>query len=415
MERIKKLIKHLKKDAVFANSFWLMANTIVLTGFGFLFWTLVARYYTPHEVGLASTLISSMNLIVAISGLGLGVTIVRFLRTSKDPNKNLNTIFGISVLLGLVISSAFVVLIGIFSPKLSFVQHNIFFGMIFVLSVVSTLIFTFLDSVFLSYDLPKYSVAKATVFSIVKIALPVAFVAFGVFGIFGSWVVGTLAGVILGIILLMRKKLYMPKLAIHENLLFEILPFSFGNYLAGLIKMLPALLFPLLITEFLSPASTAYYYTALMIAGLLYVIPNAMSSALLAEGSKNPASYYSALKKTALTTLALLIPSTIVLYVLSPFLMGLLGTDYALHGTIILRIFIAGSILVAINFFYGTKLNIEKKVGTLVIRNVIVVVVTFGSWYFLFLPYGLAGVGFAWMAGLASITPLFLYEILRRK
>ena len=415
MERIKKLIKHLKKDAVFANSFWLMVNTIVLTGFGFLFWTLVARFYSPQEVGLASTLISSMNLIVAISGLGLGVTIVRFLRSSKDPNKNLNTIFGTSVLLGLIISSSFVVLIGFFSPKLSFVQQNIFFGMIFVVAVVSTLLFTFLDSVFLSYDLPKYSVAKASVFSVVKIALPAAFVAFGVFGIFGSWMVGTMAGVLLGIILLVRKKLYKPQLAIHENLLFEILPFSFGNYVANLIKMLPTLLFPLLITEWLNPASTAYYYTALMIAGLLYVIPNATSSALLAEGSKNPESYYASMKKTALITLALLIPCTIVLYVLSPFLMGLLGKDYALHGTIILRIFAAGSLFVAVNFFYGTKLNIEKKVGALVIRNVIVVVVTFGSWYFLFLPYGLAGVGFAWMAGLASITPLFLFEILRRR
>ncbi|TAL52504.1 MAG: hypothetical protein EPN86_05190, partial [Nanoarchaeota archaeon] len=315
MRRIRSKVNSLRKDSVLANSFWLMVNTVVLTGMGFLFWTIVARYYDESSVGLASTLISALNLIVAVSGLGLGVAIIRFIRNSAEPNKNLNTVFLVSTLLAIAISSVFVLFIGIFSPKLGFLQHNLYYGILFIIGVVSTLIFGFLDSVFLSYDKPYLTVIKSAIFSLIKLVLPPFLIIFGVSGIFGSWVLGTLAGVGYGIVMLVRKKLYTPKLEIHENILIEILPFSFGNYLSNLVKLLPTLVFPLIITETINPQSTAYYYTALMIAGLLYIIPNATSNALLSEGSKNPDSYKNSEKKAMALSALLLIPSVIVMLV----------------------------------------------------------------------------------------------------
>ncbi len=407
---IRKAINLIRKDKLFANSFWLMLNTVVLTALGFFFWTVIARFYPPTEVGLATTLISAMNLIITIAGLGLGVALVRFLPSSKDPNKSINTTILVSTLVSIAISALFVILIGVFSPKLSFVQESFFYGLFFIFSVVTSLLFTVLDNIFLSYNVSYYTVIKSTIFSVIKIILPPFLVAFGVIGIFGSWVLGTVVALVVAIYILMSKKLYQPKLEIHENLLQEILPFSFGNYLANLVRLLPSMVFPLFITELLNPESTAYYYTAFMVAGLLNIIPNATSSAVLAEGSKNPEAYNESEKKAMAITFALLIPSAIVMFILSDFIMLLLGKAYSDNAAGLLRIFCFASFLVAINYFYGTKLNIEKRVGAIIVRNIIIVGVTFASWYFFFLNMGLNGIGWAWTAGMATTLPMYIWE-----
>lgn len=407
---IHKAINLIQKDKLFANSFWLMLNTVVLTALGFFFWTVIARFYPPTEVGLATTLISAMNLIITIAGLGLGVALVRFLPSSKDPNKSINTTVVVSALVSVAISALFVILIGIFSPKLAFVQQNFFYGLFFIFSVVISLLFTILDNIFLSYNVSYFTVLKSTIFSVIKIILPPFLIAFGVIGIFGSWVLGTVIALIAAIYILVSRKLYQPKLEIHENLLYEILPFSFGNYLANLVRLLPSMVFPLFITELLSPESTAYYYTAFMVAGLLNIIPNATSSAVLAEGSKNPEGYKEAERKAIAITFALLLPSAIVMFILADFIMLLLGKAYSDNAAGLLRIFCLASFLVAINFFYGTKLNIEKRVGAIIIRNVIIVFVTFASWYFFFLDMGLNGIGWAWTAGMAATVPMYIWD-----
>lgn len=412
---LKKALNLIQKDKLFANSFWLMLNTVVLTALGFLFWTIIARFYEPVEVGLATTLISAMNLIVTIAGLGLGVALVRFLPTSKDPNKSINTTIMLSTLVAIAISAFFVLAIGTFSPKLAFVQQNFFYALFFIFSVVTSLLFTILDNVYLSYNVSYYTVVKSTVFSVIKVILPPFLVGFAVFGIFGSWVIGTVIGLFVGLYILVSKKLYKPAFEIHENLLTEILPFSFGNYLANLVRLLPSMVFPLFITELLSPESTAYYYTAFMVAGLLNIIPNATSSAVLAEGSKHPEKFKEAEKKAIVFTFLLLIPSAIFMFVFADLIMLLLGKSYSENASSLLRIFCLASFLVAINFFYGTKLNIEKRVTALIIRNIIIVAVTFASWYFFFLPMGLDGIGWAWTVGMATIVPLYLFEFIKKK
>jgi len=47
-----KAIKKYLKDPLYKNSFFIMLTSISSAGFGFIFWMLVARYYTPHDVGL---------------------------------------------------------------------------------------------------------------------------------------------------------------------------------------------------------------------------------------------------------------------------------------------------------------------------------------------------------------------------
>jgi hypothetical protein len=48
---------------------------------------LVARFYTVAEVGAAAAVISAMNLLAALSLVGLGDAIIRFLPKAEKPRK----------------------------------------------------------------------------------------------------------------------------------------------------------------------------------------------------------------------------------------------------------------------------------------------------------------------------------------
>ncbi len=399
-------------DEMVRNSFWLVVNTVVLTGLGFLFWTLCTRLFTAHEIGIASTLISAMSLLASISGLGLGVWLVRFLPSSKEPNHTINSIALVMLLLAAVVASLFIMLTGIFAPSLSFLRTDYWIAAAFVTGVVSTVLFQFLDDIFLSYGISFFSVIKGALFSIVKLALPALLVGFGVLGIFGSWVIGAVSAVLFGGGVLVWRKLYRPSLVIHERLIMEMLPFSFGNYVAFLVRMLPTMVFPIIITETLGAESTAYYYTAYMVAGLLHIVPNAASSALLSEGSRRTSEYASSERRILLYTLAILVPASAFFWVFSPFILGLLGPAYAVQGAPLLRIFSVGSLLVMMSYFQGTRINIEKRVISLIVRNLVIVVGIFVSYFFLFRSMGLIGIGYSWLFGMATVIPFFFIDML---
>ena len=56
---------------LYRNALLLIVNSLILSGFGFIFWALIARFYPVREVGLATSLISLMELILVLSLAGI--------------------------------------------------------------------------------------------------------------------------------------------------------------------------------------------------------------------------------------------------------------------------------------------------------------------------------------------------------
>src|SRR6478736_4414991 len=63
-----------RRDKIVRNSLLLMIASGLMGVFGFVFWLVVARLYSPAQVGAASSLISAVNLIAYLSLVGLDVT-----------------------------------------------------------------------------------------------------------------------------------------------------------------------------------------------------------------------------------------------------------------------------------------------------------------------------------------------------
>jgi O-antigen/teichoic acid export membrane protein len=77
-------LKYHLHDPLFKNAIHLIATTVATAALGFVFWMVVTRYYASEEVGLASTIISAMNLLAMLSLLGFNVALIRFLPNADE-------------------------------------------------------------------------------------------------------------------------------------------------------------------------------------------------------------------------------------------------------------------------------------------------------------------------------------------
>lgn len=408
-DNMKKFYNKVMGDSLYKNSIFLMISTVILSGFGFVFWIINARLFTAEEVGLATTLISVMTLITTFSLLGLGTGLIRYLPKSKRKNDKINTCFTLVGIVSIIVSAIFILGISKFSPRLLFIKDSVILSGIFIISMVVSSLSSLIESLFISYRSTKYTLLKNTIFSVLKIIFPFVLVGFGVWGIFGSWMIGLLAGVAVSYFILVKKFFYKPKLIFHDSIIRKIGKYSFLNYVAGFIGGLPTLLLPLMITNSIHPEMTAYYYMAMMVAATLFIIPQATSNSLFAEGSHNEKDLKKQVKKSVKIIGLLIIPAIIITIFFGKYILLLLGKDYSAEGYMLLNYFALSGIFISISSIFGGLFRVKHKIKELLIGNIISAVSVLGlSW--LWMDNGLNGIGLAWLIG-QGITSLSYFVL----
>ena len=383
-------IKRIFKDHIFNNSLWLIADSIVLTAFGFFFWTINARLYSPEQVGLASTLLASAELLGALSLIGFDVALIRYLAASKEKNAMVNSCFSLAGLMAFLIGSLFVLNINILYPKLILLKKNIF-GILFVMFVLFGTLSSLMETVFIALRKSRLVFFKDMIFSVLKIVFTFFLVFLGAFGIFSSWMIAVAASFVIGLFFLE----YKLRFEIHKSIVVKMMKFSLSNYLANFLSYAPGLILPLMITHFISPVATAYFYIAWMITTMLFIIPGSIAKSLLAANSaKNSIAN---LRKSAKFTFVLLVPAAIAVVLLSKYLLLLFGKGYSENAFMLLQILALSSMPYAFNILYITKKNLEHKIKHVVLANFAIAFGTLSLSY-LFLNHGLIAVGLSWLA-----------------
>lgn len=74
-------VGQVRRRPLHANSVYLIINFGVTAMLGLAFWAMVARLYTPKEVGLGSALRSAVALLSFLCSLGLGYGLIPARRT----------------------------------------------------------------------------------------------------------------------------------------------------------------------------------------------------------------------------------------------------------------------------------------------------------------------------------------------
>lgn len=411
---IKKIYNKIMSDSLYKNSVYLMLSTFIMAVLGFVFWMICARLFTTEQVGLATALISVMGLVTSFSLLGLNTGLIRYLPAAKNKDKKINTSFVLVSIVTIMISSVLLLFIRTFSPKLMFVHDNVILAFIFIFFMIFASLSNLIDSVFIAYRSTKYVLLKNTIFSLLKILLLFAFVWLGAYGIFSSWMISLIIGFIACFIILVYKFNYKPEFAFYDSIIKKIGKYSFGNYIAGFIGGLPSMLLPLLILNKLGAEQSAYYYMAMMIANLLFIIPQATTNSLFAEGSHNEKEMKEHIKKAVKIIFLLLIPAILIVVFLGQYVLLAFGKQYSTEGFRFLQLLAVSGIFIGINNIFGTLLIVKKWIKSLIFISAFsTILILWGS--YLLINKGLLGIGYAWVIGNAILSLFYLIFFRRRE
>ena len=124
------IIYHLN-DSLIKNSLFIMLTAISNAGFGFIFWMLGAKLYSPDDVGMATALISSVGLIILLSRFGMESSIISFFPTA-DKRNVFNTSIIITTSFAVLFGVIFIAGVDVWAPELHIVKKYAFPYLLFL-------------------------------------------------------------------------------------------------------------------------------------------------------------------------------------------------------------------------------------------------------------------------------------------
>lgn len=403
-------IRRVLTTPLYANALYIMLSTAVMSLCGFFFWLIVARFYSEAVVGYSSAIISALNLLAVLSLVGLDISLVRFLPQADNPREMINTCFTLSGLVSLLLAAIFVAGLDFWSPALSFVRENAIFCLAFLFFAILWTLSSVVDSAFLAKRRAGFTLFKNTIYSLVKLPLPVLFALyFQAFGVVASWGVAFAVALAVALFFFLPRvqDSYRPMPALNLTLVKKLWRYSAGNYLVNLLLLAPAYLLPLMVVNLLGAEQNAYFYIAWMMANLLFAIAIGISQSLLAEGSHFEDRLRENVVKSLKSTFLLLVPAAIVLAAAGKWLLLVFGHGYSLNALPLLWVLCLSSLPLGVNHIYTGILRVTGRITEMMIiwgfMGTGVLVISY-----LLLPLtGITGIGYAWL-GVQAIVAIYI-------
>jgi len=416
---IRNLVELSRQAPLYANASYLVLASGATAFLGFLFWVLVARLYSPDDVGFASAVISAVNLLGFLSNLGLNYGLVRFLPESGDRTASLlNSTFILGAVIAAITGSIFLVGIPIWSPALDEVRGNFVYVVCFLGSLISMVVQTMINAAFVSYRKSVFVLLQGALTSGLRIIIALGLVTFlGALGIFASWALAIQVALIVSVLLLVPRirSGYKPALTIDILQIKSMFQYSFQNYLTMLFWNGPNFVLPLIVVNLVGAESTAYFFMAITMAGLVWTIPTSVSLSLLAEGSHDEKSIPINLRRSVKINAALAIPAIIFLVVFGDKFLLAFGGEYSLGATRTLQLLAITAIPVSVNFLYlGVRRAQKRMKGPIMLTGFIACASLIGS-YFVLPTTGILGVGVALFLSNSIAASWVVIEFVREK
>jgi O-antigen/teichoic acid export membrane protein len=408
-----RIYRHFMQDSLRRNSILLILSQAINAAAMFLFWVICARIFKTKDVGLATAFISLTTLVATFTQLGAGNTTVRFLPTIKNKSGFFNAALLITIF-GSFIGSAFVIIfIHSLSHQLGFIRHS---GVLMIeltgLILVSSVTYV-TDGALLSFRRAEYLSYKAIAANLPKLILPFIVIILATKGILLAYVVGLGTGVIYELVILRGKFFHKQTLLPNFTSIWDKRHFAVGNYLGSIASILPTTLLSLIVLNHLGAKDAAYFYMPMQISGFLIVIASSTSQVMLSEASqdKGENNKLILLKEAFLHAYRMLIPASVIFIAAGWVALRFYGKAYQVNGFWLLVLLCIASLFVAINTLGDMWLLVKKNMKgytSMQVLNAVVVIM----FVYLFLRFGLIGVGVGWLLGqlLTAVVYILLYE-----
>jgi O-antigen/teichoic acid export membrane protein len=267
------------------------------------------------------------------------------------------------------------------------------------------------DAVFVARRIPHYNViVNGFLQGAAKLALPALLAGFGAAGILASVGWGSVVAALASVFLLHRVSGLRLTVVPLRTPLIGRLGFSSASYISSILSLGPVMLLPVVTLRYLGAEQTAYYYLAFQIANLLGAASCAVGESLMAEVSTDESRLGALMHRSAKLLTICLVPSVAVVAAASGLLLRAFGAAYAAEARHLLVLLSLAAFAVGLNTWAGFALKLVRRMGHLIVSNMIYLVVTVGLARLL-VRHGVIGVGWAWLIGNA-VAGLYAAAIL---
>ncbi|MDO8870317.1 MAG: oligosaccharide flippase family protein [Methanobacteriaceae archaeon] len=379
------------------NSYFLIGNSLLFAGVGFVFWIIAARLYSTTEIGLGAAIISAMNFLSLFALLGFDISIIHYLPLEKNKEKIINSSFLITILLGTIISLIFLFGLEIWAPALISIKENLFFCFFFVFFSVFCALSNLQISVFTGLRDAKYSFYQSLT-NISRILVLPLFIALNAFGIFISFSLTFFLAFILGnklIINVLPEYKFLK--SININVIKKMFSYSFKNYISNTFLRMPDFILPLMVINTLGAEINAYFYISWALSSILLTIPISTSKSLLAEGSYSPDLFKKNVYRSIKNIFLILILLILIILLFGKYILLIFGENYSNNAYYVLILSALASLPYSVNALYSTIKRVKKEMNAvIIIYGCLVLFSIIFGYYFMHL-FGLIGIGLAWL------------------
>lgn len=402
-------IRHLVADSLIRNSVLVMTTTAFNSAVGYLYWMAAARLFVDDEVGRATAVIAAMNLTALVANLGLGTALVANLPSRRDDrawSRNVVATFAVATVSGLTLGS--VVALGLpvaldsLQPIFTWPVRGLFVAGV-TLSVVSVV----LDALFIAERRADGLFARNASFTFLKLVLLVPAVVMTINGerfLVLSWVTGLVVALAWVAVLLVPRILrpvrFRPGGVAREAR--GVVPGALGHHLANLGGQFPMFLLPLIVIHRSSDAASAYFYVTWMVGSIFFMVSNASSNSLFAEGAHEPSALNRQLHRCLRLVGLILVPAMLGAVVFGRLILSLFGANYARAGYPLLLLLVVSAVPDGITNIWVSRWRVMGWVGRVAVLNVLMAVVALAFAWISVPHLGIEGAGWAWIIAQSS-------------
>jgi O-antigen/teichoic acid export membrane protein len=399
-------------DKLIVNATYIFSNAVATTIAGFLFWAIASRVLSSSQVGIATSIISIAQLLQFVGLLGLGVGIIRFLPEDEAPAELFTSVVLLSFLAVILLGSGYLLLVPVISPSLAPVFNGFIPCLIFILLLLLMTLFALLGCLYVAVREAKYSLYQIMIMNFFRLAVIYFVSSFKVWGIIGSLVLGYF------IAILISGGKYLPRvlpgfvfrLRIYWQKIGQIISFSFGNYIGDIFRQMPRSLAAPIALEVLGKTYSAQVYIVWLVAAFVSGPGLALGNSALVEGVHSPRNYQRNLLKAGYLSIGITVPIGTLMYILTPFILGLFGEGYVEHAGDLFRMMLIASPFVTGNMVLLNYLRIKKFIKELVISSLLMSIIALSIIFHFMDTMGLISIGYGWF--IAQIVVTFYLAII---
>jgi O-antigen/teichoic acid export membrane protein len=396
-----------KPISVGGNAAWLAAARIAPMLTGFLFWALAALVLPPAQTGLGSAVVSAALLTVQLGMLGVGPATLTLLPRETDGGRRLMATSLLTVgIFSLVVAGALVAITRSLGSGVGEAWNDPLVMVVFLATALFAASAYQLDHIGVAQERADRTLVRSLVQSLGQLAfLALAFAAgiHDLLVVIGAVGVGALLSVLVGLRQLGRAHVSPDwRHGLRPRPAVRLLKPGLPNHALMLADRAPGYLLPLIVAASLGPAATAAWYIVWMMASAVFFVPQSAGFTLqtaLAGPRSKPGLVASALRASLILTFA----AGLILMVAGPFLLSLLGPQYA-AAWVLLPVLVPALLLSCITQVYYGLCRAQGRLVESTTVAVVAAVLVVAPAAVVAQQYGLTGVSVLWSVAQSAVA-----------